>query len=175
MKRLAVAHIVLGILIIGSLVFWYLAILDGYLDFDGTVPQGDVGVTVFMMPGYVGSLEIWRFGHLFLGLLVTVFGIARYITARRQEKTGQESGNWLAVTHIALGGLIIASLIWFIGWVEFDYNNPVVIQEGLEITLHYVSGWYARLILWKAIAFTLGLAIAGCGVFELIKAGGTAK
>jgi hypothetical protein len=169
LKKLAIVQVALGVLIVGSLVFWSLVVLEGYLTVEATVPQGDVGVTVFRNPGYAGPLEIWRFGYPLLGLLVAGFGIAQYVSARRRERTVQGTENRLAIVQIALGTLVVASLIWFIGWLEFDYGSSIIVHEGIEIELHHAPGWYIKMIFWKVVSFILGLAVITCGAVQLRK------
>jgi hypothetical protein len=127
-------------------------------------------VIVSRNPGSGLLTGIWTCVFLASGLVLTATGIMQYISASRGEKTGRETGAWIPVTQIVFGILVAASLVWFHGWVEFDYSSPVVIREGLDITLHYLTGWYIILILWKGASFALGLAATVCGMLELIKA-----
>jgi hypothetical protein len=174
MKKLSVIQIILGLLIIGSLAFWYLAVLDGYLTFEGTIPGTGLEAIVSRNPGSGLELGIWVCCYLALGLLITGFGIAGFVSGHRSESTGQKPGGWISVVQIALGALVIVSLVWFIGWVEFSYDTPVIVHEGVEVTLHYVSGWYMKMISWKIISFMQGIAVTGCGILQLRKTRGTA-
>lgn len=125
MKKLAIAQIVLGMLVVGSLIFWAGWVSNGYLYGEGTVPGTDTHVMgVFGNPGRVPLLEIWPLIYLSLGLVVLGCGIAQYLTARRQAGgiEGQGWGIRLAITQIVLGAVIVGSLVWFIGWVELDYG-----------------------------------------------------
>ena len=77
MKKLAIAQIVLGILVVGSLIFWAGWVSTGYLYAEGTVPGTDTHVIVFGNPGHVPLLEAWPFIYFSLGILVFGCGIAK--------------------------------------------------------------------------------------------------
>ncbi len=67
MKKLAIAQIVLGVLVVGSLIYWGEWLSTGYLYAEGTVPGTDIHVGVFGNPGRVPLLEIWPFIYFSLG------------------------------------------------------------------------------------------------------------
>jgi len=175
MKKLAIAQIVLGMLVVGSLIFWAGWVSTGYLYAEGTIPGTDIHTGVFENPGRVPLLEIWPLIYFSLGLVVLGCGIAQYLTARRQAGGigGQAWGISLAITQIALGAVIVGSLVWYIGWVELDYGPYTKLVEGVgEVEIRPVPSWLMRLIFWKAVSFILGLAILGCGTAQLVKARG---
>ena len=89
MKKLAIAQIALGILVVGSLVFWVGWVSTGYLYAEGTVSGRDLTVGVFMNPGRATLLETWPLVYFALGLVVIGCGIAQYFKARR-PKTAEE-------------------------------------------------------------------------------------
>ena len=78
----------------------------------------------------------------------------------------------LAVTQIVLGALIVGSLVWFIGWVEWDYGSYTILREGIEVEMLHLPGWMVRMISWKAASFVLGLGVLGCGMAQFVKARG---
>ena len=82
----------------------------------------------------------------------------------------------LAIAQVVLGVLIIGALVWFIGWVEYDYgsfteriDNPAG-GGTVEVEMHPVSGWVVQMISWKAVGFMLGLSIIGCGLAQWVRA-----
>ncbi len=78
----------------------------------------------------------------------------------------------LAITQIVLGVLIVGSLVWFIGWVEWDYGSFTKLIRDIEVEFHPLPGWTMRLISWKVVSFMLGLSVLGCGIAQFIKARG---
>ncbi len=78
----------------------------------------------------------------------------------------------LAITQIVLSVLIVGSLVWFIGWVEWDYGSFTKLIRGIEVEFHPLPGWTMRLISWKVISFMLGLSVLGCGIAQFVKARG---
>ena len=79
------------------------------------------------------------------------------------------TGNNLAIAQIVLGVLIVGSLVWFIGWVEWDYGALTIIREGVELEARPSTGWMVRMVTWKVISFLLSLAILGIGVVQYSK------
>jgi len=173
MKRLAIAQIVLGMLVVGSLIFWAGWVSTGYLYAEGTLPGTDTHVIgVFGNPGRVPLLEIWLLVYLFLGIVVFGFGIAQYLNTRRQAVgIGRQAwGIRFAITQIVLGAVIVGSLVWFIGWVELDYGSYTRLYNDVEVVIHPSPEWIIRLISWKVVSFILGLAVLSCGTAQLVKA-----
>jgi len=78
----------------------------------------------------------------------------------------------LAITQIVLGVVIVGSLVWFIGWVEWNYSSYTRLIEDVEVEFHLLSGWIIRMISWKAVSLVLGLSVLGCGVAQMLKARG---
>ncbi len=76
----------------------------------------------------------------------------------------------LAITQIVLGALIVSSLVWFIGWVEWDYGSLTILREGIEVEMLPLPGWMVRMISWKVVSFVLGLAVLGTGITQKVKA-----
>jgi hypothetical protein len=76
----------------------------------------------------------------------------------------------LAIAQIVLGVLIVGSLVWFIGWVEWDYGSFTKLIKGVEVEFHPLPGWMTRLISWKVASFVLGLSVLGCGIAQYLKA-----
>jgi len=172
MKKLAIAQMVLGMLVIGSLIFWAVWVSTGYLYAEGTVPGTDTVIGVFGNPGRVPLLEIWPLIYVSLGLVVLGCGLAQYLTARRQAGgIGRQAwGIRLAIAQIVLGAVIVGSLVWFIGWVELDYGSYTKLYKDVEVVMHPLPGWVMRLISWKVVSFVLGLAVLGCGIAQFVRA-----
>ena len=78
----------------------------------------------------------------------------------------------LAITQIVLGVLIVSSLVWFIGWVEWDYGSYTMLYKDVEVEFHPLPGWTMRMISWKAVSFMLGLSVLGFGIAQFVKAKG---
>ena len=89
MKKLAIAQIVMGILVVGSLIFWVGWVSTGYLYAEGMVSGSDFTVGVFMNPGRATLLETWPLVYFALGLVVIGCGIAQFIKARYKT-----TGRW---------------------------------------------------------------------------------
>jgi len=90
MKKLAIAQIVLGILVVGSLIYWGEWVSTGYHIHEGILP-GDDG-TIHRILGLHAPnplIDAWAVVYLVLGLSVLVCGIAQYVKARHQA-TGKE-------------------------------------------------------------------------------------
>ncbi len=159
MKKLAVVQIILGGLIIGSLIYWEGRLSPGYHNLEGTAPDG---MRIFIMPmlRMNPGLIAWELLYPALGLAVLGCGIARYFKTRSIR---------LAVAQIALGAVIVSSLVWFIGWAEWDYGPYTTMYKGIEVELHRPPGWEARLIIWKVVSFILGLGIMGTGIVQKVR------
>ena len=82
MKKLAIAQIVLGVLVVGSLIFWVSWVSAGYLYAEGTVPGTDIHVGVFGNPGRAILRETWQYIYFTLGLSVLGCGIAQFVKAK---------------------------------------------------------------------------------------------
>ena len=97
MKKLAIAQIVLGILVVGSLIYWGEWVSTGYHIHEGILP-GDDGTIRRILGLHAPNplIDAWAVVYLGLGLSVLVCGIAQYVKARRQA-TGKgeklESGD----------------------------------------------------------------------------------
>ncbi len=75
----------------------------------------------------------------------------------------------LAIVQIVLGALIVSSLVWFIGWVEWNYGSLTILREGIEVEMLPLPGWMVRMISWKAASFVLGLGVVGLGIAQFVK------
>lgn len=76
----------------------------------------------------------------------------------------------MAIAQIVLGALIVGSLVWFIGWVEYDYGSYTKLIRGIEVEFHALPGWIMQLISWKVTSFLLGLSVLGCSIAQFVKA-----
>ena len=162
MKKLAIVQIILGALIVGSLIYWIGWISSGYHIWEATLPDGYI-VRESGFPASNPALHVWSILYLALGLAILGCGIAQYFG------TGEKR---LAAAQIALGVLVISSLIWFIGWVEWDYGPCIRVMEPYgEIEMNHLPGWEMRLTIWKITCFILGLSVVGTGIVQKVKVG----
>ncbi len=174
MKKLAIAQIVLGILVVGSLVFWMGWVEPGYHDAFGVDPDGNIRIRILGLVAPNPLVDAWAVIYLVLGLSVLGCGIAQYLNAGHQT-VGIGRQTWgirFAITQIVLGVVIVGSLAWFIGWVEWDYGSYTRLIEDVEVVIHPLPGWIVRLISWKAVSFVLGLSVLGCDITQFLKAKG---
>ena len=184
MKKLAITQIILGMLVVGSLIYWMGWLSTGYFHYVGTDPDGNIILGVLGLHKPNPFMEVWAVVYLVLGLSVLGCGIAQYLKARRQSagigdkperrKHGGE-GMKLAITQIVSGVLIIGSLVWFIGWVEPGYGSYTKLYKDVEVVFHPLPGWIMRLTFWKVVSFVLGLAILGCGIAQVAQLRGLRK
>ena len=78
--RLAIAQIVLGVLIVGSLV-WFIGWVE--LDYGSyTKLYKDVEVVIHPLPGWLIQLISWKVASFLLGLSVLGLGIAQFVKAK---------------------------------------------------------------------------------------------
>lgn len=86
-KKLAIAQIVLGLLVVGSFFAFINWVFDGYYVYEGTIPDSDVGVRVLLNPNPAipNLVKIWQFVYLGLGVVVIGCGIAQFIKLIREE------------------------------------------------------------------------------------------
>jgi len=83
MKKLAIAQIVLGAVIVGSLV-WFVGWAEpGYGSFTKLIEDGTREVTVHHDSGWIILLNSWKVVSFVLGLAVLGCGIAQFQKARR--------------------------------------------------------------------------------------------
>jgi hypothetical protein len=161
MKKLAIAQIILGLLIIGSLIYWGDCLVSGYHIREGIAPDGTIiRSSPLLKPN--PALDIWSILYPTLGLAVLGCGIAQYFG---------KGGKYLAVIQIVLGVLVVSSLVWFIGWVEWDYGPYIHVTEQYgEIEMKHLPGWEIKLIIWKIASLIIGLSVIGIGIGQLVKA-----
>ncbi len=160
MKKLAIAQIILGALIIGSVIYWLGWLSDGYHILEGTTPNGH---TIHTLPLLAPNppMDVWTLLQPSLGLAVLGCGIAQLFRIRNEN---------LAIAQIVLGGFIISSLVWFTGWVEYDYGALTIVRDGYgEIEMHRLPEWIVRLTIWKTVSFILSLLVIGTGIVQLTR------
>ena len=164
----------LGVLVVGSLVFWMGWVSPGYHDAFGVDPDGNIRIRILGLIAPRPLIGVWAGIYFMLGLSVLGSGIAQHLSARRQAvgRGGQAWGIRFAITQIVLGVLTVGSLVWFIGWVEWDYGSVTRLIEGVEVEIRPLPGWVVRLISWKAASFGLGLGVIGLGIAQFVKARG---
>ncbi len=174
MKKLAIAQIVLGIFVVGSLFAWMVWLSNGYHQYEGIVPGSDTVIRIFGLLKPNPLMDVWMVAYLVLGLAVLGCGIAQFVKAKRQVTDiadEPESGVVkLADTQIVLGALIIGLLVWFIGWIEYGYSPITKLYQDVEVVMRPSPGWIMQLISWKVTSFLLGLSVLGCGIAQFIKA-----
>ena len=83
MKKLAIAQIVLGILIVGSLIFWAGWVSTGYYESVGTTPDGNI-IHELGLQKPNPLMDAWTIVYLLLGLSVLSCGIAQFVKAKRR-------------------------------------------------------------------------------------------
>ncbi|MBI2853110.1 MAG: hypothetical protein HYX84_08475 [Chloroflexi bacterium] len=171
-KRLANIQIVLGMFIILSFIL-FLLLLPGYYRLEMVDSEDNVIGFVLGLglskPNVL--LNIWMFIYPALGLAVIVCGMAQLVQARRNSvNTG------LPITQVALGSLIIVSLLVFITWAEPDWRpvpvNGELIGRPEVVMIRHVPDWVIRLTAWKAMSFIMGFGIVGFGTAQLSKTSG---
>jgi len=162
MKKLAIIQIILGILIIISIIYWMSWLANGYHTREGITPDGTtIRQQSLLMPNR--ALDVWSILYPALGLVITGCGAAQLF---------RPNNKYLAITQIVLGTLVIASMIWFVVWVEWDYGPYMYMaQQYGEIEMKHLPGWEARLVIWKVISLLLGCAVVGTAIGQKIKAG----
>jgi hypothetical protein len=162
MRKLAVVQIILGILVVLSMVYWGSWLSNGYHVREGLAPDG----TTIFQPSLQKpnrALDIWATLYPALGLAILGCGTAQCF---------RPGSKYLAIGQIVLGALVIAALIWFVGWVECDYGPFMYMTEKYgEIEMKHLPGWEARLVIWKVISFLLGIGVVETAIGQLIKAG----
>ena len=85
MKKLTFTQIILGMLVVGSLIYWMVWLSTGYYHSVGTDPDGNIILHVMGLPKPNPFMEVWAVVYLMLGLSVLGCGIAQYFKARRQS------------------------------------------------------------------------------------------
>lgn len=83
LRRLAIAQIVLGVLVVGSFFAFVNWVAHGYYVYQGMVPGSDIIVRMHVNPGQATIFETWQLVYLALGLVVIICGIAQLVKARR--------------------------------------------------------------------------------------------
>ena len=86
LRKLAIVQIVLGLLVIGSYFAFNGWIYDGYYTYEGIIPGSDITVRMSQnpQPFMSGTVEVWQFVLLGLGVIVAVFGIIQFIKSRME-------------------------------------------------------------------------------------------
>ena len=100
--KLAIAQIVLGILVVGSLIYWGEWLSTGYYNSVGTDPDGNI-IRVLGLHKPNPLMAVWTVVYLMLSLAVPGCGIAQFVKARRQanSKRGKlESGDENSVVRV---------------------------------------------------------------------------
>lgn len=162
MKKLAIVQIILGALVVGSLIYWIGSISSGYHIREGILPDGTIRRELGLLAPNP-ALDVWSILYPALGLAVLGCGIAQYLGTSEKR---------LAIAQIVLGVLVISSLVWFIGWVEWNYGPYIWVTEQYgEIQMKHLPGWEMRLIIWKIACFILGLSVVATGIVQKVKVG----
>lgn len=159
-KKLAIAQIILGALIVGSLIYWIGWISSGYHIREAILLDGYI-VRESGFPAANPALVVWSILYPELGLAVLGCGIAQYFG---------RGGKRVAVAQIVMGVLVISSLVWFTGWVEWDYGPYIQVTERYgEIEMKQLPGWEMKLTIWKIAYFVLGLSVVVTGIVQKVK------
>ena len=76
----------------------------------------------------------------------------------------------LAIAQIVLGVLVVISLVWFIGWVEWEYGPYIYMTERYgEIEMKLLPNWEMRLTIWK-VSFIISAGVICTGIAQRVKA-----
>lgn len=160
MKKLAIVQIILGTLVVGSLIYWIGWISSGYHIREGISPDGIFIIRELPMLAPNPALYVWSMLYPALGLAILGCGIAQYFETDKK---------YLATAQIILGVLVISSLVWFVGWVEWDYGSCIRVMEPYgEIEMKHLPGWEMRLTIWKITCFILGSSVVGTGIVQKV-------
>jgi predicted phage tail protein len=87
MKKLAIAQIVLGILVIGSLIYWVSWVSTGYHIHEGIFPSDNSTIRIMGLLKPNPLMDAWTIVYFMLGLSVLGCGITQYFKARRQARS----------------------------------------------------------------------------------------
>jgi len=162
MKKLAIIQIILGILIVLSMIYWVSWLSNGYHVREGLTPDGTTIISNSLIMQN-RALDVWSMLYPALGLAILGCGTAQCF---------RPGSKYLVIGQIVLGALVIAALIWFVGWVEWDYGPFMYMTEKYgEIEMKHLPGWEARLIIWKVISFLLGVGVVETAIVQQVKAG----
>ena len=78
----------------------------------------------------------------------------------------------LAIIQIVLGILVIASLIFWAGWVSSGYHRYRGIYPGEDMIRETMGLLPVNpyMVTWVIVYFIVGLAVLGCGITQYLKA-----
>ena len=82
MRKLAITQIVLGVLVVGSLVFWMGWVSTGYHDAFGVDPDGNIRIRILGLVAPRPLIWVWAGIYFMLGLSVLGCGIAQFLKAK---------------------------------------------------------------------------------------------
>ena len=82
--KLAINQIILGILVVGSLIYWMGWLSTGYFYSVGTDADGNIILHILGLHKPNPFMEVWAVAYLMLGLSVLGCGIFQYFKAKRQ-------------------------------------------------------------------------------------------
>jgi hypothetical protein len=167
---------ILGAVISTGTVLFVIFIEPGYfssqwMDRDGNVLMHIFGLRTFDLI----NNAVWPLLCFLIGLTLCTYGIIQAVNSGRQNKISQ--GNIgspvFALTSISLGILFIMAMIWYLVWLEPEWDSVLTRQlmpGGQELTLYRDPGWIKALLVWKAASFALGAAVTGLGLAQFRKA-----
>lgn len=159
MKKFAIFQIILGMLIILSLLYWVGWVSGGYPTRESIVGTNEqVLLPILQNP----ARYVWEVLYLIGGLGVIICAV----TQDSKNKTNQKR---LSIMQIVFGAIIISSLVWFTGWVEWDYISKIHLEGYELIEAQLIPNWGMKRIIWKIASFILGSTVVGIGITQLVK------
>ena len=84
MTKLAITQIILGMLVVGSLVFWMGWVQTGYHDAFGVDPDGNIRIRILGLTKQNPLEPVWIVVYFMLGLSVFGCGIGQLAKARHK-------------------------------------------------------------------------------------------
>lgn len=172
--RDSIILMILGALTVGSFFFFFTSVQTEYgwwFYADGTPMRRAYSI--------YSPIAGWILLYLFSALAIFICGIIQTITTLRRSSGETENHLFkrLAIIQIGLGVLVVASLIWYLAWLEPNWRPEFTFfgSDNSKLVLHHSAGWLKLLIAWKVATFVLGLVVIGLGLGRLTKIRQTAK
>jgi hypothetical protein len=158
---------ILGAVISTGTVLFVIFIEPGYFSSQWMDQDGNVLMHVFGLRTFdLTNNAVWPLLCFLIGLTLCAYGIIQAVNTSRQGNVGSPA---FALTSISLGILFIVAMIWYLVWLEPEWDSVIskqLMPGGQEMTLYRDSGWIKTLLVWKAASFLLGAAVTGLGLAQ---------